>query len=326
MQKKLQVFISSTFKDLQEERQAAVEAVLNSGHIPAGMELFKSGDKSQKETIKRWIEESDVYMLILGGRYGSIEEESGKSYTHWEYDYAGELGKPRFAIVIEDSYLDDKVKNFGKEVIERDHPKEYEEFKVDVLSKMSKFYSDIKDIKLTVLESLKEFERNTDLSGWVSGKDVSNHQLLLQRNFEIMEENIKLKAEIESIKKKYEKENEIGSNSYAEIRRYLRKTKIKISAEYFNGGFKDQEISLMRLFLTFKSSLDIGIENQYGMDIDDKFCFFQVAPKLMTFNLVEKVKVAGKPYQRIQTSKEGRKFLSIFELEKLKSDKRDETE
>lgn len=52
MNKRLQVFISSTYTDLTEERQAAVAAVLNAGHIPAGMELFKSGDQSQKETIK----------------------------------------------------------------------------------------------------------------------------------------------------------------------------------------------------------------------------------------------------------------------------------
>jgi hypothetical protein len=82
MKKKLQVFILSTFTDMIEERQASVTAVLNSGHIPAGMELFKSGDQSQKETIKRWIDESDVYMLILGGRCGSIDPETGKSYTH----------------------------------------------------------------------------------------------------------------------------------------------------------------------------------------------------------------------------------------------------
>lgn len=43
---------------------------------------------------KNWIEESDVYMLILGGRYGSIEPKSGKSYTQLEYEYALELGKP----------------------------------------------------------------------------------------------------------------------------------------------------------------------------------------------------------------------------------------
>lgn len=52
MNKKMQVFISSTYTDLIEERQKAVEAILNAGHIPAGMELFKAG-RSQMETIKK---------------------------------------------------------------------------------------------------------------------------------------------------------------------------------------------------------------------------------------------------------------------------------
>ena len=88
MNKKLQVFVSSTYTDLIEERQAAVEAILDAGHIPAGMELFKAGNKSQLETIYKWIDDSDVYILILGGRYGSIEEISGKSYIQLEYEYA----------------------------------------------------------------------------------------------------------------------------------------------------------------------------------------------------------------------------------------------
>ncbi|WP_265588473.1 DUF4062 domain-containing protein [Staphylococcus aureus] len=37
---KYQIFISSTYLDLIEERQAVVEAVLNSNNIPAGMELL----------------------------------------------------------------------------------------------------------------------------------------------------------------------------------------------------------------------------------------------------------------------------------------------
>lgn len=69
MNKKLQVFVSSTYTDLIEERQAAVEAILDAGHIPAGMELFKAGNESQLKTIYKWIDQSDVYMLILGGRY-----------------------------------------------------------------------------------------------------------------------------------------------------------------------------------------------------------------------------------------------------------------
>ena len=55
MDKKLQVFVSSTYTDLILERQAAVEAILTAGHIPAGMELFAAGDESQMEVIQRWI-------------------------------------------------------------------------------------------------------------------------------------------------------------------------------------------------------------------------------------------------------------------------------
>src|SRR5919205_3446113 len=98
--KKYQVFISSTFTDMKAERQAAVEAILTAGHIPAGMELFAAGDESQMKVIKRWIDESDVFLLILGGRYGSIEPESQKSYIQLEYEYALEQNKPFFAVVI----------------------------------------------------------------------------------------------------------------------------------------------------------------------------------------------------------------------------------
>ncbi|WP_256737407.1 DUF4062 domain-containing protein [Bacillus albus] len=148
MQKKLQVFISSTFTDLQEERQAAVQAVLNAGHIPAGMELFKAADTSQKETIKKWIEESDVYMLVLGGRYGSIDQETGLSYTHWEYEYAGKLKKPRFAIVINDDALNEKVSKYGANVLERENYPNYVEFKKKYLAKFQNFIQMSEILKL----------------------------------------------------------------------------------------------------------------------------------------------------------------------------------
>ena len=63
-EKKLQIFVSSTYTDLIEERQAAVEAILSAGHIPAGMELFSAGYESQMTVIDRWIDESDVYLLF----------------------------------------------------------------------------------------------------------------------------------------------------------------------------------------------------------------------------------------------------------------------
>src|SRR5580765_8190244 len=126
IRKRLQVFVSSTFSDLIPERQAAVEAILSAGHIPAGMELFAAGDESQMEVIKQWIDESDVYLLILGGRYGSIEPKTGKSYIQLEYEYAVEKNKPLFACVITLPAIDLRVKAYGTEVIETREQKKLE--------------------------------------------------------------------------------------------------------------------------------------------------------------------------------------------------------
>jgi hypothetical protein len=91
-ERRFQVFISSTYTDLIEERQAAMRAVLELGHFPAGMEQFSAGDADAWSLIKRVIEESDFYMLIIGGRYGSTDV-NGVSFTEREYDYATSLGK-----------------------------------------------------------------------------------------------------------------------------------------------------------------------------------------------------------------------------------------
>jgi uncharacterized protein DUF4062 len=84
------------------------------------MELFAAGDESQMNVIKRWIDESDVFLLILRGRYGSIESKSQKRYTQLEYEYALEQGKPLFAVVIEEDHLEERLKKFGSKVIERE--------------------------------------------------------------------------------------------------------------------------------------------------------------------------------------------------------------
>src|SRR6185369_8367251 len=130
--KKLQVFVSSTFSDLIPERQAAVEAILSAGHIPASMELFAAGDESQMEVIKQWIDESDVYLLILRGRYSSVESKTGKSYTQLEYEYALTQGKPLFACVMTESGLDERVKSRGKSVLELENPQKLKEFREQV--------------------------------------------------------------------------------------------------------------------------------------------------------------------------------------------------
>src|SRR5262245_14912923 len=119
MKRRLQVFVCSTYEDLRLERQSAVEAILKAGHIPAGMELFTAGSETQLQVIQRWIEDSDVFLLVLGGRYGSIEPTSGLSYTEVEFDFARKQNKPFFSIVITEEGLEAKVKTFGLGAMEQ---------------------------------------------------------------------------------------------------------------------------------------------------------------------------------------------------------------
>jgi hypothetical protein len=180
--RKLQVFVSSTYSDLIEERQAAVEAILKSGNIPAGMELFKSGNVTQLETIKQWIDESDVYMLILGGRYGSIEPKSKLSYTHLEYNYAVKKKKPYFSVVITEDALKQRVKKIGTNIIELENRDKYNRFRKQVLKNISSFYNDRKDIQISILDTLRDFEKRYEFSGWVPGQFLQEYNQLKKEN------------------------------------------------------------------------------------------------------------------------------------------------
>lgn len=191
--KKLQVFVSSTFSDLIKQRQAAVEAILAAGHIPAGMELFTAGDESQMEVIKQWIDESDVYLLILDGRYGSIEPKTGKSYSHLEYEYALSKGRPLFACVIKDEAIDARVKTEGKEILELENPQKLKEFRAEVLSKMSEFWEDTKDIKITITGKLSQLMKREELVGWVRPSTQSNLPALADEIARLSRENAQLR-------------------------------------------------------------------------------------------------------------------------------------
>lgn len=172
MVKKLQVFVSSTYVDLIEERQKAVEAILDAGHIPAGMELFKAG-KTQIETIKKWIDESDAYCLILGGRYGSVEEESGLSYTQLEYEYALSKGKVVFAIVLSDSMIYQKAAKDpkGRYIEEGENKLKYEQFKKEVGKRIYRIANSTADVAIHIYSQLNEIMNTqaAQLDGWVRG-------------------------------------------------------------------------------------------------------------------------------------------------------------
>ena len=100
MDVKHQVFVSSTYKDLIEERKAVIHALLELDCIPAGMELFPATDEDAWSLIKEVIDGCDYYLLILAGKYGSAGPD-GIGYTEMEFDYAVSVSKPVLAFIHE---------------------------------------------------------------------------------------------------------------------------------------------------------------------------------------------------------------------------------
>lgn len=314
MKRRLQVFISSTFTDLIHERQAAVSAILKSSHIPAGMELFTASDRSQMTTIEQWIDDSDVYMLILGGRYGSIEPTSGLSYTELEYDYAMQQNKPIFAVVTTEPALELKVKANGTTNIERDNPKELALFRKKVLSNIASFFDDPKDIKLCVHESLADFVANRDLKGWVSADEVQDTKPLFEEISKLANENRELKETIASLEKKISiniapvvKKNE----NFVELYKVLNAIDIKVPASLADG--EEYSTTLMQLFYGNKDTLVSGVTNQTGASDATIFYYHNICPKLQVHGLIINEKVPGVRYRRSAVSELGHSFLAHIE-------------
>lgn len=163
MEKRYQIFISSTFKDLQDERQAVLKAVLELNHMPAGMELFPATDETAWQLIKDVIDASDYYTLIIAGKYGSIDE-AGIGYTEKEYDYAVSKNKPVIPLLIKDpnnlprektetKELDwNKLDNFRKKV-EKNHTCVY--------------WTSTEDLKAKIIVGLTTIVKRHPQVGWV---------------------------------------------------------------------------------------------------------------------------------------------------------------
>lgn len=176
--KKMQIFVSSTYEDLKDERQKMVEAILDAGHIPAGMEIF-GGAGTVIGAIKRWIDESDIYFLLLGGMYGSIYEENSEkiSFTEWEYRYACSINKPVCAIILDESMLHSKAAKCGRGtmIFEEENKEKYEAFKRFVLfNGLCKFISNISEISGVVQSDITKVlnDDNYNLVGWVRGDSL----------------------------------------------------------------------------------------------------------------------------------------------------------
>lgn len=177
MKKKYQVFISSTYEDLKEERVAITQCLLDNNCIPVGMEQFPASNMSQMEYIEKMLDDCDYYILIIGGRYGSLDDD-GVGYTEKEYNYAQQKGIPVMAFV---NLHPEKLPN---EKCEHANIEKFKAFRDRVLNakKLVKGYSDIGDLKANVVTAVNAAIREYPGIGWVRATDFVQEESLEMGN------------------------------------------------------------------------------------------------------------------------------------------------
>ena len=168
-----EIFISSTYEDLKEERQALMGVALENNFIPVGMEQFHAAPASQWDVITKMIDECDFYLLVIGGRYGSIDKDAGVSYTEKEYNYAKIKGLPVLVLIKKSSAITESEQDTGDNKYEK-------------MAKLDKFrervkndentvdsFTDINSLKYAASATLGKAINYADVNaGWVRYRDV----------------------------------------------------------------------------------------------------------------------------------------------------------
>lgn len=187
--KRFQVFVSSTYNDLREEREKVLNALNRDGHIASGMEGFPATDDEQLEYIQRIIDESDYYIVVVKGRYGSLSSD-GKSYTEREFDYAVSKGIPALAFIYNDR----------KSLSVRDTDDDPEKHKklMDFTNRLEnsrivKYWGNAEELCREVKDTINSIIRRKPGIGWVRG-DQALDSITLAKIETLRSENEELKA------------------------------------------------------------------------------------------------------------------------------------
>ena len=186
MEKRFQVFVSSTYEDLKEERNRVIQALLNINCIPCGMEYFPAANEDAWECIERLIPECDYYVILLAGKYGSSPKGKTKSYTHLEYELAVKHKVPILGLV----HRSPSKLSLEKSESTKVRQKQLDAFRSQVSRKLCRFWDSPDQLPGELIASLANEIRRTPRIGWVRGDNIADDEakteiIKLQRKIEL---------------------------------------------------------------------------------------------------------------------------------------------
>lgn len=173
--KRYQVFVSSTYADLVQERQAVTSALLQLDAFPSGMELFPVADDDAWTLITRVIDDCEYYLLVIGVRYGSEDPIERLSFTEKEYDYATQKGKPVMAFLHGDP---DSIP-VGKTDKDSEASKKLQAFREKVqAAKHVKYWTSPEQLAGQVALSFAQFTNQYPAVGWIRADRAASWEAL----------------------------------------------------------------------------------------------------------------------------------------------------
>lgn len=207
MEKRSQVFVSSTYEDLKEERSKVITALLDLGHIPCGMEYFPAADEDAWNCIERLIPQCDYYVVLVAGKYGSIAPGDTKSYTHKEYELAVASEVPVLGL------LHRNPTEIPKRLCETDPKiqKKLDQFRALVKRRLCRFWTAADQIPGELLASLAHQINRVPRVGWVRADSIASEEakseiIGLRKKLEKAEDRI-----VKFEKSKADQESELAS-------------------------------------------------------------------------------------------------------------------
>lgn len=258
--KKYQVFISSTYSDLVEERKKILDVLLMADCIPAGMEAFVATNIEQFEVIKKVIDLCDYYVLIIGRRYGSVHPDTGKSYTEMEYDYAIEQGIPVLVFAMDDNMelVPDKIET------DRDKIEKLKNFRTRALkNRLASIWNSTEDLTGKLAISIMKAKAEIKRPGWQRAVDFDEASLR-REIMELKSENERLENDLKDVR------NEIFSLTEPKDIAFENQ-EIKIKYHYINQGEKKHGSKTVNLCDIFKvvslEMLDVSVAEYRIKDV-----------------------------------------------------------
>ena len=274
IKKKYSMFISSTYEDLMEERQAVIGVALENDIIPVGMEQFHAAPASQWDVITKMIDECDGYLLIVGGRYGSIDDADGISYTEKEYNYAKSKGLPVLVLIRkDDSIVASKMDKGNAKHTKQEKQDLLVRFKDKVKTDGNTidFFTDINDLRYKTAQALsnsKEYFPKD--SGWVRYSELKGAEdslMVKDSDLTVSIDNVIQNAEFALFGKCADPtgycDSEVGK-LFQSIREYLDEKGIKYSKSGDEKQDQNSCLSVKGMKFTYCKSYPLG-SNQHVM-------------------------------------------------------------